>query len=132
MPLRLIPSDNMELSGMEIEIRDDQGSVLETRKFKGEELHRIMDANGGEVPFEIPARGEWQTLSVSAVDEAGNRSSGIEGIGEVGDRESGWRVLVSSNLMVHLYRSGVLPAIAFLTIVLAIRYGYGVYKRTLA
>ena len=37
-----------------------------------------------------------------------------------------------SNLMVHLYRSGVLPAIAFLTIVLAIRYGYGVYKRTLA
>ena len=132
VPLRLIPSDNMELSGMEIEIRDDQGSVLETRKFKGEELHRIMDANGGEVPFEIPARGEWQTLSVSAVDEAGNRSSGIEGIGEVGDRESGWRVLVSSNLMVHLYRSGVLPAIAFLTIVLAIRYGYGVYKRTLA
>ena len=127
VPLRLIPSDNMELSGMEIEITDDQGTVLEAHKFEGEELHRIMDANGGEVPFEIPARGEWQTLSVTAVDEAGNRSSGIEGIGEVG-----WRVLVSSNLMVHLYRSGVLPAIAFLTIVLAIRYGYGVYKRTLA
>ena len=127
VPLRLIPSDNMELSGMEIEITDDQGTVLEAHKFEGEELHRIMDANGGEVPFEIPARGEWQTLSVTAADEAGNRSSGIEGIGEVG-----WRVLVSSNLMVHLYRSGVLPAIAFLTIVLAIRYGYGVYKRTLA
>ena len=127
VPLRLIPSDNMELSGMEIEIRDDKGSVLEVHKFEGEELHRIMDANGGEVPFEIPARGEWQTLSVTAVDEAGNRSSGIFGIGE-----EGWRVLVSSNLMVHLYRSGVLPAIAFLTIVLAIRYGYGVYKHTLA
>lgn len=121
VPLRLVPSDNMELSGLEIEIADDQGSVLETHKFDGEELERIMDENGGEVPFEIPARGEWQTLRVAATDGAGNRSS-----------EAAYRILVSSNLMVHLYRSGVLPAAAFLGLILAIWFSYGVYKHTLA
>ena len=64
--------------------------------------------------------------------EEDSRISGFDEIGVERDQKSGFRVLVSSNLMVHLYRSGVLPAIAFLTIVLAIRYGYGVYKRTLA
>ena len=143
VPLRLVPSDNMELSGMEIEITDDQGSVLETHKFDGEELERIMDENGGEIPFEIRARGEWQTLRVAATDGAGNRSCGFSGIswgsglsdksrsGGISD-EAGYRVLVSSNLMAHLYTSGVLPAVAFLGLILAIRFSYGVYKHTLA
>ena len=121
VPLCLIPSDNMELSGMEIEITDDQGAVLESHELMGEELHMIMDENGGEVPFEIPARSEWQTLRVAATDGAGNRSSG-----------NGCRVLVSSNLMVHLYSSGILPAAAFLGLILAIRFSYSVYKHTLA
>ena len=121
MPLRFVPSDNMELSGLEIVIADDQGAVLESHEFAGEELKRIMDENGGEVPFEIPARGEWQTLRATATDGGGNRSS-----------EAGYRILVSSNLMVHLYSSGVLPAAAFLGLILAIWFTYGVYKHTLA
>jgi hypothetical protein len=127
----------MELSGLEVEITDDQGAVLESHEFSGEELQRIMDENGGEVPFEISARGEWQTLSAEATDGAGNRSSGISGISEISGiegmpGEAGYRVLVSSNLMVHLYRSGVLPAVAFLGLILAIWFSYGVYKHTLA
>ena len=121
VPLCLVPSDNMELSCLEIEITNDQGLVLESHTFRGEELQRIMGDNGGEVPLEISARGEWQTLRAAATDGAGNRSSG-----------TGYRVLVSSNLMVHLYRSGVLPAAAFLGLILAIWFMYGVYKRTLA
>ena len=121
VPLCLIPSDNMELSGMEIEITDDQGAVLESHELMGEELHMIMEENGGEVPFVIPARSEWQTLRVAATDGAGNRSSG-----------NGCRVLVSSNLMAHLYSSGILPAAAFLGLILAIRFSYSVYKHTLA
>lgn len=121
VPLRLIPSDNMELSGLVIEITDDQGVLLETYELTGEELHMMMDENGGEVPFEIRARGEWQTLRAIATDGAGNRSS-----------EAGFRALVSSNLMVHLYSSGALPAAAFLGLILAIWFSYGVYKHTLA
>jgi hypothetical protein len=121
MPLRFVPSDNMELSGLEIEITDDQGAVLESYEFSEEELKKIMDENGGEVPFEIPARGEWQTLRATATDGGGNQSS-----------EAGYRILVSSNLMVHLYSSGVLPAAAFLGLILAIWFTYGVYKHTLA
>lgn len=121
VPLRLIPSDNMELSGMEIEITDDRGILLETYKYDEEELTRIMDENGGEIPFEIRARGEWQTMRATAADGAGNRSS-----------EAAYRILVSSNLMVHLYSSGILPAAAFLGLILAIRFSYSVYKHTLA
>ena len=121
VPLRLIPSDNMELSGLEIEITDDQGILLETYKYDEEELTRIMDENGGEIPFEIRARGEWQTMRATAADGAGNRSS-----------EAAYRILVSSNLMVHLYSSGALPAAAFLGLILAIWFSYGVYKHTLA
>ena len=121
VPLRLIPSDNMELSGLEIEITDDQGILLETYKYDEEELTRIMDENGGEIPFEIRARGEWQTMRATAADGAGNRSS-----------EAAYRILVSSNMMVHLYSSGALPAAAFLGLILAIRFSYGVYKHTLA
>ena len=121
MPLRFVPSDNMELSGLEIEITDDQGAVLESYEFSEEELKKIMDENGGEVPFEIPARGEWQTLRATATDGGGNQSS-----------EAGYRILVSSNLMVHLYSSGVLPAAAFLGLILAVWFTYGVYKHTLA
>ena len=121
VPLRLIPSDNMELSGLEIEITDDQGILLETYKYDEEELTRIMDENGGEIPFEIRARGEWQTMRATAADGAGNRSS-----------EAAYCILVSSNLMVHLYSSGALPAVAFLGLILAIWFSYGVYKHTLA
>lgn len=121
VPLRLIPSDNMELSELEIEITDDQGILLETYKYNEEELTRIMDENGGEIPFEIRARGEWQTMRATAADGAGNRSS-----------EAAYRILVSSNLMVHLYSSGALPAVAFLGLILAIWFSYGVYKHTLA
>ena len=46
----------MELSGLRVEIADDRGDVLESHEFAGEELKRIMEENGGEVPFEIPAR----------------------------------------------------------------------------
>ena len=45
--------------------------------------------------------------------------------------KDGYRVLVSSNLMVHIYRSGILPAVAFLALAGVIRYIYGVYKHTL-
>ena len=146
VPLRLIPADNMELSGLRIEIADDRGDVLESHEFAGEELKRIMEENGGEVPFEIPARREWQTLRVSATDGAGNRCSGLSGLrgssvhsgaSGLGENEgvidaAGYRVLVSSNLMVHLYSSGILPALAFLGLILAIRFSYSVYKHTLA
>lgn len=146
VPLRLIPADNMELSGLRVEIADDRGDVLESHEFAGEELKRIMEENGGEVPFEIPARREWQTLRVSATDGAGNRCSGLSGLRDssglsgasgLGENEgaidaAGFRVLVSSNLMVHLYSSGALPAVAFLGLILAIWFSYGVYKHTLA
>ena len=145
VPVRFILSDNMELGGLDIEITDDRGSVLESQRIGKEELRDILEQNGGEVPFEIRASGKWQTLRAFAVDGAGNRSVKIEGLGKTketgagtekiggeGTDEDGYRVLVSANLMVHLYRSGILPAIAFLALVSAIHYGYTVYKRTLA
>ena len=47
VPLRFVPSDNMELSGLEIEITDDQGAVLESYEFSEEELKKIMDESNG-------------------------------------------------------------------------------------
>lgn len=147
LPVRLVPSDNMELTDLEIEVTDDQGGVLERRRFEGEELREILERNRGEIPFEIRACGKWQTLRAEARDGAGNCSSGILGIGTesvkengtesgteaAADREEpGYRVLVSANLMVHIYRSGALPAAAFLALISAFHYGYTVYKHTLA
>ena len=129
--LSLVPSDNMELKNLEIQISDDQGRLIEKRVISGQELREVMDRNGGEVPVTIRADAGWQTLRAVAADGAGNRSSGICGIGEDGRAEF-CRVLVSANLMVHLYRSGILPAVAFLAFLSAFRFAYGVYKRALA
>ena len=129
--LRLAPSDNMELRCLDILVTDDKGRLMEKLTIEGKELREIMDRNGGEVPVTIRADARWQTLRAVATDGAGNRSSGIQGIGGNGSAES-CRVLVTSNLIVHLYRSGILPAIAFLALLSAFRYAYGVYKHALA
>ena len=129
--LRLVPSDNMEVKSLEIEVADDKGGLIEKQVIGGQELRETMDRNGGEVPVTIRAGAGWQTLRAVAVDGAGNRSRGLQGIGEDGHAD-GCRVLVSSNLMVHLYRSGILPAVAFLALLSAFRFAYSVYKRALA
>ena len=130
----LIPEDNMELGSLTIRIADDSGTILEEQILEKDELKEIMDTNCGEVPVEITASGKWQTISAEAVDGAGNRSSGIQGLGQ-GDaneddasgavnEETGYRVLVTSNLLVHLYRSGLLPAAAFLALIAVVRIGW--------
>ena len=129
--LRLAPSDNMELRCLDILVTDDKDRLIEKLTIEGKELRETMDRNGGEVPVTIRADARWQTLRAVATDGAGNRSSGIQGIGGNGSAES-CRVLVTSNLIVHLYRSGILPAIAFLALLSAFRYAYGVYKHALA
>ena len=129
--LRLVPSDNMEVKSLEIEVADDKGGLIEKQVIGGQELREIMDRNGGEVPVTIHAGAGWQTLRAEAIDGAGSRSSGMQGVGEDGHAD-GCRVLVSSNLMVHLYRSGILPAVAFLALLSAFRFAYSVYKRALA
>lgn len=149
--LNLVPSDNMELRELEILITDEKDAVIEKKVMSRKELDEIMGRNGGQVPVTIRAGEGWQTLRAVAIDGAGNRSSGLAGIedkgagdkgtGEkkagdksVGESENrdGCRVLVSENLMVHLYRSGLLPAAAFLAFLSAIWFAYSVYKRTLA
>jgi hypothetical protein len=149
--VNLVPSDNMELKELEILITDEKDAVVEKKVMGRQELDEIMGRNGGQVPVTIRAGEGWQTLRAIAIDGAGNRSSGLAGIedkgagdkgtGEkkagdksVGESENrdGCRVLVSENLMVHLYRSGLLPAAAFLAFLSAIWFAYGVYKRTLA
>ena len=129
--LNLVPSDNMELKELEILITDEKDAVIEKKVMGRQELDEIMGKNSGQVPVTIRAGEGWQTLRAVAIDGAGNRSSGLAGVGdkEVGDS---CRVLVSENLMVHLYRSGLLPAAAFLALLSAIWFAYGVYKRTLA
>ena len=129
--LRLVPSDNMEVKSLEIEVADDKGGLIEKQVIGGQELREIMDRNGGEVPVTIHAGAGWQTLRAEAIDGAGSRSPGMQGVGEDGHAD-GCRVLVSSNLMVHLYRSGILPAVAFLALLSAFRFAYSVYKRALA
>ena len=146
VPLSLIPEDNMELRSLSIRILDDSGMILEERILDKDELREVMDANRGEVPVEIRASGKWQTLTAAAVDGAGNTSEGILGLEDSGERnsdagstletadaedasgtaggETGYRVLVSSNLFVHIYRSGLLPAAAFLALAAVIRIRY--------
>jgi hypothetical protein len=82
--------------------------------------------NHAEIPITVKANPKWQTIQVEAEDGAGNRSEAIQGM------EGTVRILVSTNLLVHLYRSGILQAVAFLAMIAIIRVGYGVYKRTLA
>ena len=129
--VNLVPSDNMELKKLEILITDEKDAVVEKKVMGRQELDEIMGRNGGQVPVTIRAVEGWQTLRAVAIDGAGNRSSGLAGVGESNNRDS-CRVLVSENLMVHLYRSGLLPAAAFLAFLSAIWFAYGVYKRTLA
>jgi hypothetical protein len=82
---------------------------------KVEELAELLDHSRGEVPVEIKASGKWQTISVAAEDSAGNQSSGL--LCANNDSEiTGYRLLVSSNILVHLYRSGILPAAALLAL----------------
>lgn len=128
VPVRLVPSDNMELKTLIVKITDDRGNTIEEQRMGEEALGEILDRNLGEVPVELKENEKWQTLCVTAIDGAGNRSSGLTGI----EGEERFRVLISSNLLIHLYRSGILPAAAFLALIALIRYGYGVYKHTLA
>ena len=106
---------------------------------------KVLTVSGGIWSAETPqssmptvlsvtaAAGSWssatpptQTIHVTAEDGAGNCSDEIQGI------KGTARILVNTNMFVHLYRSGVLQAAAFLALIALIRYTYGVYKRTLA
>ena len=116
--LSLIPEDNMELAKLTIRITDDRGNLIEEKKLGGEELAELLDHSRGEVPVEIKASGKWQTISAAAEDSAGNQSSGL--LCANNDSEiTGYRLLVSSNILVHLYRSGILPAAALLALAAA-------------
>ena len=130
IPLRVIPADNMELRELIIRITDDRGDPILERTIRKKELEEILGENMGEVPVEVGACPRWQILEAEAVDGAGNRSSGLTDTG--GRRAESCRLLVSSNLLVHLYRSGVLAAAAFLALTAAILCVYSVYKHTLA
>ena len=137
LQIELIPTDNMELAGLRIWITDDRGNTLHEEKIDKKALREILEDGEGAVKVRIDAAGNWQTLHAQAQDGAGRFSSGLMAAAGSGRTEGiiyikdGYRVLVSSNLMVHIYRSGILPAIAFLALAGVIRYIYGVYKHTL-
>ena len=122
----VLPSDNIELKSLTVKSTDDRGNTIFEKHFDQKELREILSQNHAEIPVRIEANEKWQTIRVTAEDGAGNRSEGIQGA------EGACRILVSTNLFVHLYRSGVLQAAALLTLIAVIRYTYGVYKRTLA
>ena len=122
----VLPSDNIELKSLTVKSTDDRGNTILEKHFDQKELREILSQNHAEIPVRIEANEKWQTIRVTAEDGAGNRSEGIQGA------EGACRILVSTNLFVHLYRSGVLQAAALLTLIAVIRYAYGVYKRTLA
>jgi hypothetical protein len=105
---------------------DDRGNPILEQHYEKEELQAILMQNHAEIPVTVEANPKWQTIEVEAEDGAGNRSEVIQGI------EGNVRILVSTNLLVHLYLSGILQAAAFLTLIAVIRVGYGVYKHTLA
>ena len=129
LQVELIPADNMELADLRIWITDDRGGIIHEEYIDKKALREILEDGEGAVKVRIDAAGDWQTLHAQAQDGAGHRSSGMaEGTVYLKD---GYRVLVSSNLMVHIYRSGILPAVAFLALAGVIRYIYGVYKHTL-
>lgn len=122
----VFPSDNIELKSLTVKSTDDRGNIIFEKHFDQKELRESLSQNHAEIPVRIEANEKWQTIRVTAEDGAGNRSEGIQGV------EGACRILVNTNLFVHLYRSGVLQAAAFLALIAVIRYAYGVYKRTLA
>ena len=117
--LSLIPSDNLELSGLCVRILDDRGGVLREEKLGKEELRAVLDKNRGEVPVRVEASREWQTLEAYVTDGAGLGSSGmlIDTASEGEEVLQGYRLLVSASPIVYIYRSGLLPALAFLALV---------------
>ena len=133
----LIPSDNMELAGLRVWITDDRGGIVHEETIDKKALREILGNGEGAVKVRIDAAGNWQTLHAQAQDGAGHRSTGMMAAAGSGREEGtlymadGYRVLVSSNLMVHIYRSGILPAASFLALAGLILYIYGVYKHTL-
>ena len=137
LKVELIPADNMELADLRIWITDDRGGIIHEEYIDKKALREILEDGEGAVKVRIDAAGDWQTLHAQAQDEAGHRSIGMMAAAGSGRAEGtvylkdGYRVLVSSNLMVHIYRSGILPAVAFLALAGVIRYIYGVYKHTL-
>jgi hypothetical protein len=122
----LLPTDNIEVKRLTVRSVDDRGNLIFEQHYEKEELQAILMHNHAEVPITVEANPKWQTIQVEAEDGAGNRSEAIQGM------EGTVRILVSTNLLVHLYRSGILQAVAFLALIAIIRVGYGVYKRTLA
>lgn len=122
----VLPSDNIEMKSLTVKSTDDRGNTVFEKYYDQNEMRTILSQNHAEIPVRIEANEKWQTIRVTAVDGAGNRSEGIQGM------EGACRILVNTNLFVHLYRSGVLQAAAFLAMIAVIRYTYGVYKRTLA
>jgi hypothetical protein len=122
----LLPTDNIEVKRLTVKSVDDRGNPILEQHYEKEELQAILMQNHAEIPVTVEANPKWQTIEVEAEDGAGNRSEVIQGI------EGNVRILVSTNLLVHLYRSGILQAAAFLALIAVIRVGYGVYKHTLA
>jgi hypothetical protein len=124
--ISVLPSDNRELKSLTVKRTDDRGNTIFEKYFNQKELRAILSQNHAEIPVRIEANEKWQTIHVTAEDGAGNCSDEIQGI------KGTARILVNTNMFVHLYRSGVLQAAAFLALIALIRYTYGVYKRTLA
>ena len=124
--ISVLPSDNIELKSLTVKSTDDRGNTIFEKYFNQKELRAILSQNHAEIPVRIEANEKWQTIHVTAEDGAGNCSDEIQGI------KGTARILVNTNMFVHLYRSGVLQAAAFLALIALIRYTYGVYKRTLA
>ena len=117
--ISLIPEDNMELTRLTIRITDDHGNLIEENIYDRETLTALLDKSRGEVPVEIRASGKWQTVSAVAEDGAGNQSRGLQ-CSNNGSEITGYRLLVNSNILVHLYRSGILPAAALLALAAAL------------
>ena len=119
VPVSLIPSDNLELGELCVRILDDRGRVLREEKLGKEALRAVLDRNRGEVPVKVEAAREWQTLEAYVTDGAGLRSIGMLTDTAAGGGETlqGYRLLVSASPIVHLYRSGFLPALAFLALI---------------
>lgn len=118
VPVSLIPSDNLELSELCVRILDDRGNVIREEKLGKEELRAALERNRGEVPIRIEASKDWQTLEAYVTDGAGMRSSGMrtDTSAEKGEILEGYRLLVSTSPLVHLYKSGILPAVVFLAL----------------
>lgn len=100
LTVKILPSDELGISSVTVSLRKDDGEILDEKTYQGEELETVLLHNNGGVPFKIEASGDWQTLDAKVTDEAGN-------VTEMAPR----RVLVTSDPLVILYRSGIFPAI---------------------